>query len=228
MQQNTIVMGMPCSIQIVEAAAGRGDIEEVFGYLRTMEERFSTFKDNSEIQRINRGELSLDRCSDQMRTILDLCEQTRRETDGFFDIHLGGRLDPAGLVKGFAIYVAAELLRRKGFENYFLEVGGDIQACGKNQDGEKWRVGIRNPFNISEVVKLVHLCDRGIATSGTYLRGHHIYDPVRRKPADAMVSLTVIGPNVYEADRFATAAFAMGPEGLGFLKSMGDFEAYMI
>ena len=226
--EKTVVMGMPCSIQIMDDAASHADVEEVFTYLRAMEAQFSTYKSDSEIQRINRGEWSLDQCSSQMRTVLTLCEQTRRETNGFFDIHLNGKLDPAGIVKGFAIYVATEMLRHKGFSNFFLEIGGDIQAYGKNEDNEKWRVGIRNPFNISEIVQVVHLSDRGIATSGTYLRGHHIHDPIHRKPADALVSLTVIGPNVYEADRFATAAFAMGTEGLGFLESLGDFEACMI
>jgi thiamine biosynthesis lipoprotein len=228
MLQKTFVMGMPCSIQIVDAAASQTDVEEVFTYLRAMEAQFSTYKADSEIQRINRGELSLDQCSSQMRTVLSLCEQTRGETNGFFDIHLDGRLDPAGIVKGFAIYVAAEMLRQKGFANFFLEIGGDIQTCGKNENNEKWIIGIRNPFNISEIVQMVHLSDRGIATSGTYLRGYHIHDPVHRKPADELVSLTVIGPNVYEADRFATAAFAMGTEGLGFLESLGAFESCMI
>jgi thiamine biosynthesis lipoprotein len=43
-----------------------------------------------------------------------------------------------------------------------------------------------------------------------------------------MVSLTVIGPNVYEADRFATAAFAMGQDGLSFLENLEGFEGYAV
>jgi thiamine biosynthesis lipoprotein ApbE len=46
-------------------------------------------------------------------------------------------------------------------------------------------------------------------------------------PTD-VVSLTVIGPNVYEADRFATAAFAMGKKGIYFIEQLPGFEGYMI
>ncbi|MGH7193526.1 MAG: FAD:protein FMN transferase, partial [Candidatus Saccharimonadales bacterium] len=66
-------------------------------------------------------------------------------------------------------------------------------------------------------------------TSGTAIRGQHIYDPHRPdKPIEEIVSLTVIGPDIYEADRFATAAFAMGKAGIGFIGSLDGFEGYMI
>jgi thiamine biosynthesis lipoprotein len=61
------------------------------------------------------------------------------------------------------------------------------------------------------------------------MRGAHIYNP--RDAADQLdeiVSLTVIGPDVLEADRMATAAFAMGRLGVYFIEALPDFEAYMI
>ena len=70
---------------------------------------------------------------------------------------------------------------------------------------------------------------RGIATSGTYVRGRHIYDPHR--PAlqiTDIVSLTVIGSDVLEADRFATAAFAMGKAGLYFIEELPCLEGYVV
>jgi thiamine biosynthesis lipoprotein len=99
-----------------------------------------------------------------------------------------------------------------------------------SDSGEYWTVGIRNPFAPDEIVKSLRLSDMGIATSGTYVRGQHIYDPLaaERAPADEIVSVTVLGPNVYEADRFATAAFAMGSEGIGFLEREGGLEGYVI
>jgi len=61
------------------------------------------------------------------------------------------------------------------------------------------------------------------------VRGGHIYNPTNTdQPISGIVSLTVIGPDVYEADRFATAAFAMGPAGLLFMENLPGFEAYMI
>jgi len=71
--------------------------------------------------------------------------------------------------------------------------------------------------------------DRGVATSGTYVRGQHIYNPLDEDQLITdVLSLTVIGPDIYEADRFATAAFAMGRNGINFIECLEDFEGYMI
>jgi thiamine biosynthesis lipoprotein len=68
-----------------------------------------------------------------------------------------------------------------------------------------------------------------VATSGTYLRGAHIYNPhAPDAPAGDIVSLTVIGPNILEADRFATAAFAMGEGGIDFIERVDGLEGYQI
>ena len=68
-----------------------------------------------------------------------------------------------------------------------------------------------------------------MATSGFYQRGRHIYNPHAADDLlDEVVSLTVVGPNVFEADRFATAAFAMGSDGINFIESRPGLEGYMI
>jgi len=158
-----------------------------------------------------------------------MAEQTRQETDGYFDIARNGKYDPSGIVKGWAIYNAAEILRQDGFENYYVDAGGDIQASGKNAQGQAWRVGIQSPFNSTEIVKVVSLQNCGMATSGTYVRGQHIYNPRDSEQLiTEIVSLTVIGPDVYEADRFATAAFAMGSAGIYFIENLVGFEGYSI
>ena len=70
---------------------------------------------------------------------------------------------------------------------------------------------------------------RGIATSGSYVRGQHIYDPhAPERQIEDIVSLTVIGPDVLEADRFSTAAFAMGKAGIHFIEELPGFEGYMV
>ena len=165
-----------------------------------------------------------------MREVLALCEETRTKSDGYFDIRtLEGALDPSGLVKGWAINNAAHLIRSSGFENFWVDAGGDVQAGGKNADTNEWSVGIRSPFNPGEIVKVLYPRGKGIATSGTYVRGQHIYNPLTGDSAPSeLVSLTIIGHDVYEADRFATAAFAMGIKGLRFIESLDGFEAYAI
>ncbi len=234
MKQTRLMMGMPITVEIVDTVfAASPDkesaaIQAVFDYFAYVDATFSTYKDTSEIMRINRGELALDDASEDMRLIFALAEQTKRETDGYFDILHNGSYDPSGVVKGWAIDHAAALLRQHGFQNFYVDAGGDVQAAGKNEDGENWRVGIRNPFNIDQIVKVVGVSDMGVATSGTSIRGQHIYNPKNSAPIEEIVSLTVIGANIYEADRFATPAFAMGREGILFIEALAGFEGYMI
>jgi thiamine biosynthesis lipoprotein len=230
------MMGMPITIEVVEPASdpklharAGSAIEAAFAYFNDIDHRFSTYKPESEIMQINRGELALADASPDMQLVFALSEQTRLETDGFFDIQRNGFIDPSGLVKGWAIQGAAEILHGWGFTNYYVEAGGDIQPAGHNAQGDPWRVGIRNPFNDREIIKVVQVETEGVATSGTYVRGNHIYNPKFKGPLETdIVSLTVIGPNIYEADRFATAAFAMGRAGIAFIDRLPGFEGYMI
>ena len=228
MKQTELIMGMPITVEIVDAKAAALAIPDTFAYFKEIDERYSTYKSSSEISRINDG-LPEDRWSKEMKLVLRLCEQTKRETNGFFDIMRGGKRDPSGLVKGWAIEQAAERLRERGITNFCLEAGGDFQVSGANTRGKPWKIGIRNPFNRDEIIKVLTVSNDGVATSGTAIRGQHIYNP--HAPADQIEdvkSLTVIGPNIYEADRFATAAFAMGKDGINFIESLDGFEAYMI
>jgi thiamine biosynthesis lipoprotein len=228
MKRLQLLMGMPITVEILDASATEADIETVFAYFRSIDETFSTYKEESEISKINRGELAEEEYSDAVKTILALSEHTRQETRGYFDIQRDGIIDPSGIVKGWAIFQAAQMLIEAGFVNYYIDAGGDIQVAGMNH-GSPWRIGIRNPFNRIENVKVLAVTDKGVATSGIAIRGQHIYNPHQpEKAIQDIVSMTVIGPNVYEADRFATAAFAMGNRGIYFLEQLAGFEGYMI
>ena len=228
MRETRVLMGMPITIEIVDAPLSV--LASVFDYFAEVDGRFSTYKPDSEIMRINRGELAEPAYSPQMKEVFALAQQTRRDTDGYFSItRPDGFIDPSGLVKGWAIHNAAKLVEHMGYKNYFLDVGGDIAPGGTDAMGHAWTVGIRNPFNAGEIVKVVRPEGRGVATSGTYIRGQHIYNPYTPgHTIDDIVSITVIGPNIYEADRFATAAFAMGREGIAFVERLPGFEGYLI
>lgn len=222
-------MGMPITIELVDA--GRHEaMEAAFAELTAADERFSTYKEGSEISRINRGEVPEGAWSPEMREVLALAEATRRETHGYFDIHTpSGALDPSGIVKGWAIKRAAAALRRAGVRDFYVNAGGDIASAGANSGGTPWSVGIENPLNRSEVVKVIYPRGKGVATSGTAARGQHIWDPHRPgEPITGIASITVVGPDVLEADRFATAAFAMGTEGIAFIEGLPGFEGYAI
>ena len=235
-------MGMPITVDITDASATQSEINKVFDYFASVDEKFSTYKETSEIMAINRKSLELKNSSLAMQTIFNLAEETKQLTEGYFDIKrksnkgakdlgkdwIGDFYDPSGIVKGWAILQAAKILENDGFKNFYVDAGGDVEVRGTAADG-KWTIGIRNPFNQEEIVKKLCITDCGIATSGTYIRGDHIYNPKTENgtPID-IISLTVIGPNAYEADRFATAAFAMGRAGIGFIEKLPGFEGYMI
>jgi thiamine biosynthesis lipoprotein len=230
MKQTRIMMGMPITIEIIDPRATEEIFNEVFNYFTHIDEVFSTYKTTSEITTINDGMLALADASEEMQLVFAMCEETKQRTGGYFDIkNPKGIYDPSGLVKGWAIWNAAKLLEKNGFQNFYVDAGGDIQPHGKNADGEKWIIGIKNPFDQNENIKVVGVSEEGIATSGTYIRGNHIYDPHRSGEAvSEIVSLTVIGPNLHDADRFATAAFAMGANGIKFIEALPGYEGYMI
>ena len=228
MRATRILMGMPITVEVVGATDATA-IDAVFGYFEEVDRRFSTYRSDSEITAINRGCLTPADFSKEMREVLALAEQTRRETDGFFDIRTGNGLDPSGIVKGWAIRNAAKIIADTSADDFFIDAGGDIQSAGKNPEGGDWSVGIRNPFDPTQIVKVVYPHGHGVATSGTYVRGQHIYNPhARDREIADIVSLTVIGPDVLEADRFATAAFAMGADGIYFIEQMPMLEGYVI
>jgi len=223
------MMGMPITVEVVGDTDGRAR-ETAFQYFAEVDARFSPYKADSEVSAFGRGEIALADVSPELGEVLGLCELTRSETDGYFDIRRpDGCIDPSGLVKGWAIRNAARRIAAVGFHDYYVDAGGDIECHGRNDDRLPWRVGIRNPFNADQIVKILRPGDAGVATSGAYVRGPHIYNPLAGAPAsDEIASVTVIGPDAYEADRFSTAAFAMGPDGAAFLDAQPALEAYVI
>ena len=229
MRETRLIMGMPVTIEVVGDADGQV-AEAVFRHFVDVDARFSPYKVDSELSAMNRGEIPWEAISPDMQDVLSLALLTRHETMGYFDIRRpDGRVDPSGIVKGWAIRNAARLIDSAGHHNYCVEAGGDIQCRGYNEQGQRWRVGIRNPFDSAQVVKVLVPGDCGVATSGAYDRGAHIYDPHTAKAAsDEIASITVIGPDIYEADRFATAAFAMGRGGIAFIESLPGLEGYAI
>ena len=223
-----IMMGMPIIVEIVgNDNETKPIIDTVFEYFDYIDNTFSPYKSTSEVSRINRGEIKYQEYSSDMKEILDLAEKTKKETFGYFDINKDSNIDPSGIVKGWAIYNAGQIVRKSGFNNFYINAGGDIEIAGFNLQGKKWKVGISNPFDPKTSIKTLYLTDCGIATSGNYERGDHIYNP-HNDNSDKIVSFTVIGPNVLEADRFSTPAFAMGYRGIEFIERQKDLFGYII
>lgn len=231
MKQVQKIMGMDVVIDIVDLNISQEVFDKAFSYLKTVDKKFSTYKPESEISQINRNKIIKEHFSSEMREVLRLSEETRLETNNFFNIkNKVNEYDPLGLVKGWSIHNAAKILRENGCKNFLIDIGSDIQVDGKNETGENWVIGIKNPFKPDkEIIKIVYLANRGIATSGKYAKGDHIYNPNDfLDTLDEIESVTVIAENIYEADRFATAIFAMGKDGINFLENKKGLEGYVI
>jgi len=205
-------------------------IEAMWDELRRADAIFSTYKDDSEISRLNRGELALEDAHPDVHEVLARCEELRVITDGYFDasrVYEHG-IDPSGLVKGWAVDRAGEVLEAGGARNYSLNAGGDVRLRGAPLPDAAWRVGIQHPRVRDKIAAVVEGNDIGIATSGAYARGEHVLDPHTGKAPEGVLSVTIAGPELATADAYATAAFAMGEAGPEWTATLGLYEAMTI
>ncbi|MDX6488614.1 MAG: FAD:protein transferase [Gaiellaceae bacterium] len=223
------VMGMPIVVDVRDEGAVEPVVDEVFDWFREVDARFSTYKEDSEISRLNRGELALEDAHPEVRMVLERCEELRGETAGFFDARtVSGDLDPSGLVKGWSVDRAAEILEAAGIRNYAVSAGGDVRLNGRAVPELTWTVGIQHPLIRDRVAAVVEGGALGIATSGAYARGDHVVDPHTGRPPAGVLSVTVVGRELATADAYATAAFAMGERGPAWTARLNGFEAMTI
>jgi FAD:protein FMN transferase len=203
-------------------------------WLHWVESTFSTFLEDSQINQIHRGSLPVADAHPLVVEVLDLCDDLFVRSDGIFDPYARGRLDPAGVVKGWAIERTASVLRREGVENFTINAGGDVVTRGRRTPYDAWRSGVRHPMRADEIVRVVEHREgfEAIATSGTYERGRHIADTRTGSglgSAPSCLSATVAGPSLLWADAYATIVFILGVDGLAWLAEQGDgYEGYVI
>ncbi|MBN2410869.1 FAD:protein FMN transferase [candidate division KSB1 bacterium] len=129
--------------------------------------------------------------------------------------------DLAGIAKGYGVDVVADFIASKGYNNFLVEIGGEIRTGGINPSGEKWRVGISSPVTEPGIQKVIKVNNSGMATSGDYrnyfekdgIRYSHTIDPGTGCPiTHTLASVTVIHDTCMVADAIATAIDVMGPE----------------
>jgi thiamine biosynthesis lipoprotein len=188
-------------------------VTRAFDILDAADERFSPFRADSELSRIDRGELSAEHASGEMAEVLRVASAFSRASGGAFSVRRGGRLDANGIVKGWAAQRAADALLAGGATDFCLNVGGDLIARGSPEPGQSWHAGIRDPHDHAAVLGVVALADLAMATSGQYERGTHIVDGRTGAASDLWSSVTVIDRDLTVADVLATAVFALGADG---------------
>lgn len=220
-------MGTVISVEI--ASGGSPELlDAAFAWFDEVDARFSTYRENSEVSRFERGELLLSEASDDLRMVLARCADLWGETDGYFDGYATGRFDPSGFVKGWSAQVASDRLLAAGATDHCVNAGGDVRLRGHSPAGRPWRVGIRHPWNAQATCHVVEGTDLAVATSGVYERGHHVVDPRRGRPAQGLRSVTVVGADLGVADAYATAALAMGRSGARWLNRLDGFGCVVV
>jgi len=226
MRHHEPVMGTVVSFDVRGGAAGRG-IESACALLHELDWRFSTWKPESAVSRLRRGELAAAEAPADVVEVLELCRRARALSRGFFDPWaMPGGVDPTGLVKGWAAGRALEAIRACGAEAAMVNAGGDIAVFGR-PGGRRWRIGVRDPGDAG-LLRCVVEVEAAIATSGAYERGAHIIDPRTGQPTTELASATIVGPDLSTADGYATAVYIMGLDGLAWIEDRPGYEAYLI
>jgi thiamine biosynthesis lipoprotein len=223
MRQVARIMGMPITVDVPECEDSKV-FEKIFERFRQIDERFSSYKKDSELCRYQRGGIKKEDLSTEFKKIMSACKKAEQETDGYFSAYFSGKYDPTGYVKGWSINEAGKVIEKNGFKTYCINAGGDILA---RSDSEKvWTIGIQDPTDGSKIIKQLSIKNGAAATSGHYERGAHIINPKTGKAADKFLSITAVGPDIIKADILATAIFAA--EDLDAIKIPQGYQVFTI
>jgi thiamine biosynthesis lipoprotein len=209
------VVVIDASSRVLDEAGLKAAVDEVEEFFYQVDRDFSTFKSDSQVSRIRRGELEITDASEYVQQVWALCEYSRELTLGAFDPWAAsGGFDPSGLVKGWAAEIGAQMFVESGVENVLINASGDLVLRGgrSTEDGsvQPWQVGISNPEHVEHIVKTFDVIDGSVATSGDYEKGAHIVDPHTGLVAIGARSSSVIGPDGAICDALATALMVDG------------------
>ena len=218
--RNIEIWGTVISIQTSSSdkASFAQSCDEALQYFKAIDEKFSTFKPESEVSRIRRGELRIDDASPEVKLVWNKCLELRDFTQRAFDPWaVVGGFDPSGFVKGWAAQESLRFFAEKQIHHIQINAGGDVVVRGGIDEHTPWTIGVRHPDFADEIAKSFELFDGAIASSGTYERGAHIIDPRVGVPAVGSRAATVVGPDAGIADALATALVVDGRDAVNWL-----------
>ncbi len=234
--------------------------KEIEEELQKVDQSLSPFNKGSIISKINRNEdIKVD---EMFKEVFLLAEKISKETNGAFDITVApmvniwgfgfkqGKapsketmLDCSAIAKGYGSDVVARLLKKKGIENFMVEIGGEVVTCGNSEKRVPWRIGVNKPTDDSlntntELQTVLNVTDKAMATSGNYRNFYykngkkyaHTIDPKTGYPVQHnILSATVIANNCATADAFATSFMVLGMDGTKkILEQHPELLAYLI
>jgi thiamine biosynthesis lipoprotein len=220
-------MGMPVSLALrgghTDDRAAADAWEACLAELREVDSVFSTYRRDSYVSRLGRGEISTKDCPPVVVEVLALAGRANQESGGAFDVRRRGAdgvptLDPSGVVKGWAVQRAAAPLLALDDTDVCLSAGGDMVCHVADETRPPWQVGIEDPHDPSRVVAVVPVRRGAVATSGHAHRGHHVVDARTGRAPTGLASVTVVAPDLTSADLDATTAYALGLDGIRWLR----------
>jgi thiamine biosynthesis lipoprotein len=203
-------------------------LAEAVAILHRADATFSTWRPDSPVSRLRRGEITVAQVPAVVAEVISQCAVARDLSEGWFDPWaVPGGFDPSGYVKGWAAGQALAAFRARGICGVLVNAAGDIVSSGGMGNGTPFRIGIadpRSPLSLAEIVEL----DGAIATSGTYERGEHLIEPHSGRPAARAASASVTGPDPGLTDALATAVAVAGEPGLALIDKLDGYEALII
>jgi thiamine biosynthesis lipoprotein len=222
------VMGMPISLAVrgrhADSAAGHDAWRAVIADLQRVDQIFSTYREDSLINRLGRGEVTLEECPPDVAEVLQLASDAEHESAGAFSIVLPSadgdlRLDPSGVVKGWATQRASAYLAALEDTDFCLSAGGDMVCLTSDPDRPAWQIGIEDPHDPSRIFAVIPVRTGAVATSGSAHRGAHIVDPRSGQVPVGVASVSVVAASLTRADIDATTAYVQGPQAARWLQT---------
>ena len=223
------VMGTVISFHLADDGGTRV-LDDAVTWLHEVDQRFSPYLRDSDVSRLADGRLTETDVHPDLREVLALVDDAAIDSHGAFDARrwrADGRFDPSGLVKGWAVERAARKISSV-VDAFAIDAGGDVVVTTGPSRPKPWRIGIRHPDRPDRVAAVLQIDDGAVATSAAYERGAHILDPRDGRVPSDVRSMTVVGPDMTWADTFATAAYVMGREGLGWVAAHPGYDALAI
>jgi len=149
----------------------------------------------------------------------------------------GMRLNLAGILQGYGVRRAQEIMKKMGIAGGLINGSGDVYCWGRQPDGSAWRIAIGDPARPHTVSSWLTVSDLAVVTAGNYeqyftVGGRyygHIINPHTGYPATGLRSVTIICPDVELADALDDAVFVLGPvDGLALINRLKGVSCTLI
>lgn len=160
---------------------------------------------------------------DSLKNIVGFGKVTLNNNNEIVKLNKDIFLDFNAIAKGYSVDLINDLFIKSGYENFLIEVGGEVIAKGISNKGNRWKVAIQNPLEMNKFYSEIYLDNKSLATSGNYRkfridpitgdRYTHIINPITGKSTfNNILSASVISDLCITADGWATALMLMDPD----------------